>query len=176
MDELRSDYSGRRIQMRADRVINMMSKSIVIPNPPIPRLLRYRQNRMPRRHSFHQASSAPRSYNSRCGGGKSKGRRTRPVTCPMEPEGRSPKGSMGRRASTPWLTFAASGMIIGLPKVVGGFVFSSLRISLFGKSVRPGLMASFLPLVVAPEQLSLQQQGSCTVVFGQSSHLRGCFA
>ena len=30
MDELRSDYSGRRIQMRADRVINMMSKSIVL--------------------------------------------------------------------------------------------------------------------------------------------------
>lgn len=30
VDEIRSDYSGRRIQMCADRVVNMMSKSIVL--------------------------------------------------------------------------------------------------------------------------------------------------
>lgn len=30
VDEFRSDYSGRRIQMRADRVVNMVSKSIVL--------------------------------------------------------------------------------------------------------------------------------------------------
>ena len=29
-DEIRSDYSGRRIQMRADRVVSMVSKSIVL--------------------------------------------------------------------------------------------------------------------------------------------------
>ena len=54
-----------------------------------------------------------------------------------------------------------------------GICLFLLEVMPLRKSVRPGLTASFLPLVVVSGWLSLQQQGSCTVISGLSSYCEG---
>ena len=66
----------------------------------------------------------------------------------MEPGGRSPEGSMGRRTFTPMVDICGARYDNGITEGRWGICLSLLEAVLLNESVRPGLTASFLPLVV----------------------------
>ena len=66
----------------------------------------------------------------------------------MEPGGRSPEGSMGRRAFNPMVDICGARYDNGITEGRWGICLFLLEDLPLTKSVRPGLTASFLPLVV----------------------------